>query len=82
MYVCGQKKNLNHTLAINRLSNIRGRTFCQIYRLDLPLLSPETLSWLSKLMIFLFNAHLALFLRRMTQLQSLNFIGKYRHLVN
>ena len=49
-------------------SNIRGRISRRIYRLALPLLSPETLSSLSKckLRIFLFNAHLALFLRRMT----------------
>ena len=36
------------------------------YRLALPLLSPETLSSLSKLRIFLFNVHLALFVQRMT----------------
>ena len=47
-------------------SNIRGRTSRRIYRLDLPLLSPETLSSLSKLRIFLVNAHLALFVRQMT----------------
>ena len=47
-------------------SNIRGRTSRRIYRLALPLLSPEKLSSLSKLRIFLFNAHLALFARRMT----------------
>ena len=35
------------------------------YRLALPLLSPETLSSLSKLRIFLFNVHFALFVRRM-----------------
>ena len=33
-------------------------------------------------MIFLFNAHLALFVQRMTQLWSLNSISKYRHLLN
>ena len=80
--ICGQKKNLNRTLAIDYL-NICSRT---IYRLALPLLSPETLSSLrnslSKLRIFLFNADLALFVRRMTQLRPLNSIGKYRHLVN
>ena len=38
------------------------------------------LSSLSKLRIFLFNAHLALIVRKMTQLQSLNSTGKYRHL--
>ena len=46
-------------------SNIRGRTSRRIFRLALPLLSPETLSAFSKLRIFLFNAHFALFLRRM-----------------
>ena len=46
------------------LSNIRSRTSRRIYRL--PLLSPETLSSLSKLRIFLFNVHLALFVQRMT----------------
>ena len=51
-------------------------------RLALSLLSPETLSLLSKLSIFLFNVHLALFVRRMTQVRSLNSIGMYRHLVN
>ena len=40
-------------------SNIRDRTS---RRLALPLLSPETLSLLSKLRIFLFNVHLTLFL--------------------
>ena len=54
-------------------SNIRGRTSRRIYRLALQLLSPETLSS---------NVHLALFVRRMTQLQSLNSNGKYHHLVN
>ena len=47
-------------------SNIRGRTSRGIYRLALPLLSPETLSSWSNLRIFLFNAYLALFVRRMT----------------
>ena len=68
----------------NRLtiSNICSRTSRRINRLDQPLLSPETLSSLSKSRIFLFNAHLALFLRMMTYLQSLNCICKYHHLVN
>ena len=39
-------------------SNICGRTSHRIYRLALPLLSPETLSSSSKLWIFLYNAHL------------------------
>ena len=40
-------------------SNIRVGT--SLYRLALPLLSIEMLSSMSKLRIFLFNAHLALF---------------------
>ena len=60
-------------------SNIRSRTSRGIYRLALPLRAPETLSSLSKSRISIFNAHLTLFVRRMT---SHNSIGKYRHLVN
>ena len=58
-------------------SNIRSRTSRQIYRLALPLRAPETLSSLSKSRISIFNAHLTLFVRRMT---SHNSIGKYRQL--
>ena len=47
-------------------SNIRSRTSRQIYRLALPLHAPETLSSLSKSRISIFNAHLTLFVRRMT----------------
>ena len=43
------------------VSNLRGRTSRQIYRLTLPLLSPEMLSSSSKSRIFLYSAHLALF---------------------
>ena len=60
-------------------SNIRSRTSRRIYRLALPLSAPETLSSLSKSRISVFNAHLTLFVRRMT---SHNSIGKYRHFVN
>ena len=42
-------------------SNIRGRTSRRIYKPPLPLFSPETLSSLSKSSIFLYIAHLALF---------------------
>ena len=42
-------------------SNIRGRTSRRIYRLALPLRTPETFSSSSKSRIFLYNAHLALF---------------------
>ena len=62
-------------------SNIRGRTSCQIYRLALPLAFSRNASSLSKL-IFLYNAYLALFVLRVTQLCLLNSNGKYRHLVN
>ena len=58
-------------------SYIRSRTYRRIYRLALPMRAPETLS-LSKSRISIFNAHLTLFVRRMT---SHNSIGKYRHLV-
>ena len=60
-------------------SNIRSRTSRRIDRLALPLRAPETLSSLSKSRISIFNAHLNLFVHRMT---SQNSIGKYRHLVN
>ena len=60
-------------------SNIRSRTSRRIYRLALPLRAPETLSSLSKSRISIFNAHLTLFVRRMT---SHNSIGKYSYLVN
>ena len=55
-------------------SNIRSRTSShRIYRLALPLRAPETLSSLSKSRISIFNAHLTLFVRRMTSHTS---IGK------
>ena len=41
--------------------NICSWTSCRIYRLVLPLLSPEMLSSLSKSRVFLYNVHLALF---------------------
>ena len=59
-------------------SNIRSRTSHQIYRLALPMRAPETLSSLSKSRVSMFNAHLTLFVRRMTSHIS---ISKYRHLV-
>ena len=60
-------------------SNIRSRTSRRIYRLALPLRTPETLSSLSKSRISIFNVHRPLFVRSMTWNNS---IGKYRHLVN
>ena len=44
-------------------SNLRGRTSRRFYRLALPLLTPETLSSLSKSRIVLYNVHLAPFVR-------------------
>ena len=41
MYACGQKKIESHFSDRLKISNIRGRTSRQIYRLALPLLSPE-----------------------------------------
>ena len=63
IYICLWTKKYFESYFSDRLtfSNIRGRICRRIYRLVLPLLSPEMLSSLSKLRIFLFNAHLALF---------------------
>ena len=62
LYVCGPKKNLNRTLAID----LPFQTFVVGLLVKfigyLPLLSPEMLSSSSKSRIFLYNAHLALFL--------------------
>ena len=44
-------------------SNIHVRTSRRMYRLAVPLLSPETLSSSSKSRNFLYNAHLTLFVR-------------------
>ena len=44
-------------------SNFHGRTSLRIYRLALPLRAPETFSSSSKSRIFLYNAHLALFVQ-------------------
>ena len=64
IYMCVVTKTIFELYFSDRLnfSNIRGRTSRRIYRLALalPLLSPETLSSSSK---FLYNAHLALFVR-------------------
>ena len=81
MYICLWTKKIFESYFRNRLtfSNIRSRIFRRIYRLVLLLRAPETLSSLSKSRISIFNAHLTLFVHRMT---SQNSIGKYRHLVN
>ena len=78
--ICSYSCYFFYTLVINYFQTFWVGLLCPIYRLALPLLSPETLSSLSKLRIFLFNAHLALFAQRMTQLRSLNSISKYHHL--
>ena len=79
IYVCGRKKKFESYFR-NRLtfSNIRSRTSRRIYRLALPLRAPKMLS-LRKSRISIFNAHLTVFVHRMT---SHNSIGRYRHLVN
>ena len=79
IYVCGRKKKFESYFR-DRLTflNIRSRTSRRIYRLALPLRAPEMLSSLSKSRISIFNAHLTLFVRRMT---SHNSISKYRHLI-
>ena len=52
VHVCGPKKFESYFSDRLTFSNIRGRTSRRIYRLALPLPSPETLSSLSKLKIF------------------------------
>ena len=81
IYICLWTKKIfeSHFRDWLTFSNIRSRTSRQIYRLALPLRTPEMLSSLSKSRISIFNAHFTLFVRRMT---SHNSIGKYRHLVN
>ena len=81
IYICLWTKNIFESYFRDRLtfSNICSRTSRRIYRLTLPLRTPEKLSSLSKSRISIFNAHLTLFVRRMT---SNNSISKYRHLVN
>ena len=76
--VCLWTKKIFESYFSNRLtfSNICSRTSRRSYGLALPLRAPETLSLFSKSRISIFNAHLALFVRRMT---SHNSIGKYRH---
>ena len=61
IYVCLWTKKCNSTLEI--FSNIRSRSSHPINRLALPLLSQAMLSSLSKSRSFLYNVHLALFVR-------------------
>ena len=56
-------------------SNIRSRTSRRIYKLALPLPAPEMLSSLSKSRISIFNAHLTLFVHRMTSHNSIGRLG-------
>ena len=81
IYICLWTKKIFESYFRDRLtfSNIDSRTSHRIYRLALLLRAPETLSSLSKSRISIFNAHLPLFVHRMT---SHNSIGKYCHLVN
>ena len=74
MYVT--KKSLNGTLAVD--SPFQTLVVEIFYGLALPLCAPETLSSFSKSRISLFNEHLALFIRRMTQLwlHTTTCIGK------
>ena len=67
-YICLWTKKKFESYFINRLnfSNIRSRNSRLIYRLALPLRAPEMLYLLSKSRISIFNAHLTLFVRRMT----------------
>ena len=75
--VSNPKKKLNHTLEIDSpFQTYTVRLLVEFIRLALPLRAPEMLSSLSKSRISIFNAHLTLFVHRMT---SHNSIGKYRH---
>ena len=77
MYIYDPQKSLNDTLAVDSPFQTLAVDFSS--NLTLPLRTPETLSSLSKSRISLFNAHPALFVKKMTQLRWHNPIGKYRH---
>ena len=81
MFIClwTKNKNLNRTLAIDSPLKTYAVELLVEFIDYLPLLAPAKLSSLSKSRISIFNAHLTLFVCRMT---SNNSIGKYRHLVN
>ena len=67
IYMFVDQKNLNHTLVIDSpFQTFEEGLLNLIYRLAQPLLSPQTLYTSSKSKIFLFNAHLVLFVQRMT----------------
>ena len=57
-------QSLNDTLVVDSSLQTLAVTSRQIYRLALPLHTPEMLSSLSKSRISLFNAHLSLFVQR------------------
>ena len=64
IYMFVGQKILNRTLAINSpFQTFAVGLLIELYRLALPLLSPEMFSSSSKPRIFLHNAHLALFIR-------------------
>ena len=77
VFDCGQKKFESYFSGRFTLSNIYCRTARQIYKLALTLLAPEKLSSSSKSRIFLYKAHIAPFVQKMTQLRSNKLIGKY-----
>ena len=79
MHVNDPQKGLNRLTHLFKHSWWTSR---RIYRLALQLHAPETLSLLNKSRIFLFNAHLSLSIRRMTQVWLHTTIGKYHHLAN
>ena len=67
LYVYDPKKNLNDTLAVDSpFQTLAVDISSNIYRLALPLCTPETLSSLSKSRITLINVHHAIFVRRMS----------------
>ena len=82
VHVCGLKQFFNRNLAIDSPQTFAVELLVEFIDLALPLRAPEMLSSLSKSRISLFNVHLALFVRRVTQLQLHYPIGKYHHLVN
>ena len=69
-YVLDTKKIASYFSDRLTFSNVRGRTSHQNDRLAVPPRAPEKLSSPSKSRIFLYNAHLALFVRKMPQLNS------------
>ena len=75
MYMFVDKKNQTYFSDRFTFSNIRCRNSLLIYRLALPLCAPEMLPSSSKSRIFLYMVHVALFVRRITQLQQILLIS-------